>query len=209
MTREEIERAIAAGAEKRAARKAKREAALKQAESQAEDKLNLPADFEQRLRQTWGHMERVYYNHAVMSREISDEVKTLFLPDEKEDVQYGAYLKFFHDYETLIFYAWVTSAELQDAAFAFWDKILCHPDAPFSGNSIVRIFAGRPTMNTLNILKNHREIFLGEGNVFRIVLGDVIDRYLRDPGIWNFETKVFDLWTPEEREILEKIHELF
>lgn len=210
MTREEIERAIAAGAEKRAVRQAKRDAMRKlEQDKQQEESLGLSPDFEQRLRCAWGQLERVYYNHNVLSDELSAEVKALFLPDADDKLRYKAYLKYFHDYETLIFYAWVSSGELCDAAFAFWDKVLSNPGAPFSGNSIVRIFAGRPNSNTLNILKNHREIFLGDNNVFRMVLGEIIERYLREPGMWNFETRAFDIWSKEEKEILEKIDKLF
>ena len=212
MKREEIERAIAAGAGKRAARQAKREAAMREMEAnrkQTEEPLDLPADFAKRLRATWDNLEHVYYKRAQMTPELIEEVKTLFLPDADDEFRFKVYQKFFHDYETLIFYAWGTSSELCDAAFKFWDNVLGHPNVLFSGNSVIRVLAVKPNQNLLNIFKNHREKFFGEGNVFRVILLDIIERYNREPGLWNFETKSYDEWSDEERKILQQIHDLF
>ena len=212
MTRKEIERAIAAGAEKRAARQAKRAAAMREMEAnrkQTEEPLGLPADFAQRLKSAWEHMEHVYYKRAPMTSELTEEVKALFLPDADDDFRFKVYQKFFHDYETLIFYAWVISGELCDAAFKFWDNVLGHPNVLFSANSVIRVLAVKPNQNLLNVFKNHREKFFGEGNVFRVILLDLIERYNREPGLWNFETKSYDEWSDEERKILQQIHDLF
>lgn len=212
MTEQEIACAIAAGAEKRAARQAKREAAMREMEAnrkQTEEIDNLPVDFEKRLKSTWDYMEHVYYKHVQMTPEVAEEAKALFFPDADDEFRFKVYQKFFHDYETLIFYAWVTSDELCDAAFKFWDNVLKNPNAVFSGNSVIRVLAGRPNQNLLKIFKNHREKFFGEGNIFRIILCDIIERYLREPGLWNFETKSYDEWNEEERRILEQIHDLF
>ena len=208
MTKEEIERAIAAGAEKHAARQAKREAAEAK-RKQTEEPLGLPADFAKRLKATWEQLEHVYFKRAQMTPELSEEVKALFLPDADDEFRFKVYQKFFHDYETLIFYAWVISGELCDAAFKFWDNVLRHPNVLFSGNSVIRVLAVKPNQNLLNVFKNHREKFFGESNVFKKVLCDIIERYNREPGLWNFETKSYDEWTEDERKILQQIHDIF
>ena len=171
--------------------------------------MGLPADFKKRLKATWEQLEHVYFKRAQMTPELSEEVKALFLPDADDEFRFKVYQKFFHDYEALIFYAWVISDELCDAAFTFWDNVLGHPDVIFSGNSVVRVLSGRPNQNLLNVFKNHREKFFGESNIFKKVLCDIIERYNREPGLWNFETKSYDEWTEDERKILQQIHDLF
>lgn len=209
MTEKEIQLAIEAGAAKRAERQARREALRREAEKQAEKELDLPSDFANRLKATWNCLEHVYYKREQMTPELMAEVKALFLPDADDEFRYRVYEKFFHDYETLLFYAWVTSPELCDVAFKFWDNVLQHPNASFSGNSVVRILGSRPNENLLKVMQHHHEKFLGGSSVFKVVLGDIIDKYVREPGLWNFETKSFDPWTERERQILIEIQKLF
>ena len=208
MTREEIERAILAGAEKRAARQAKREALRKMNAEQAEEPLNLPADFEEQLKSAWDQLERLHNRRGAPSPELTEQVKALFLPEAEDAFRFRVYRKYFHDYETLIFYAWIASGELCDAAFKFWDNVLQNPDALFSGNSIIRILGGRPNENLLKMIQNHREQIVGEGSGYRRVFSDLINRYLSEPGLWNFATRSFDEWTQRELEILQEIKKL-
>jgi len=209
MTREEIERAKAAGAEKRKARQAKREAEARELESRDRVKLFcLSESFRERLEAAWNEMERAHFAHTEISPELIKEVKALFLPNEEEEFRFEVYQKLFYDYETLIFYAWIANDELCEATFNFWDGVLSHPDVLVSGNSILRIFCSKPNQKLLKIIKNHKDVLLDEAP-FRIAMKDIVERYLLEPGLYNFETKSFDLWTDEEREILEKIKELF
>ena len=207
MTPEQIERLKAQGAAKREARKAKREAMLQQFPQQNE-KLPLPADFEDQLHDAWSSLERQAYGRCVVSEEKMAEIPKLFLPDATEELRFKAYKRFFHDYEALIFYSWRTSEKLCDAAFAFWDEILSHPDARFSGNSIVRILGGRPNKNLLKIMQKHKGKFFEE-SAFAGVLKDIVLKHDRQPGLWNFDTFTYDPWTPEEKQILQDIKSLF
>lgn len=209
MTREEIERAIAAGAEKRAARRAKRQAAMLEAEknSKAKERVCVLAGFRERLEKAWQEMERAHSMRTEISSELKDEVKSLFLPNAEDDFRFELYQMFFHDYEALIFYAWIANDELCEATFNFWDGVLSHPDVLVSGNSILRI-CSKPNQKLLKIIKNHKDVLLDEAP-FRIAMKNIVERHLLEPGLYNFETKSFDLWTDEEREILEEIKELF
>lgn len=207
MTEKEIQDAIKAGAAKRAERQAKREA-LKREQEQAKEAFRLPVGLRERLEETWNEMERLHCAHEDVSPELAEKVKALFLPDADDDFRFRVYQKLFYDYEALIFYAWIASEELCEATFKFWDNILSHPDVLVSGNSIIRIFCGRPNQRLLEIIKKHRDVLLDEAP-FRIALKDIVERYLFEPGLFNFETKVFDKWTDEERRILEEIKKLF
>lgn len=207
LTQEEIERLKAAGAAKREERRAKREARAQQFPQQ-EEKLPLPADFEDKLHDAWFSLERWAYKRGEVSEEEIEEIQKLFLPEATEELRFKAYKRFFHDYEALIFYSWRMSEKLCDAAFVFWDEVLSHPEAKFSGNSIVRILGGRPNKNLLKIMQNHRGKFFEE-SAFARVLKDIVLKHLRQPGIWNFETFAYDTWTPEEKQILQDIKSLF
>lgn len=207
LTQEEIERLKAAGAAKREARKAKREAMLQQFPQQ-EEKLPLPSDFEDQLHDAWYSLERMACGRGEVSEEKMAEIPKLFLPEATEELRFKAYKRFFHDYEALIFYSWRMSEKLCDAAYAFWDEILSHPDAKFSGNSIVRIIGGRPNKNLLKIMQKHRGKFFEE-SAFARVLKEIVLKHDRQPGLWNFEKMAYDPWTPEEKQILEEIKSLF
>lgn len=207
ISQEEIERLKAAGAAKREARRAKREAILQQLPQQNE-KLPLPADFEDQLHDAWYSLERWAYGRGEVSEEKMDEISKLFLPEATEELRFKAYKRFFYDYESLIFYSWTMSDKLCDAAFVFWDEILSHPDAKFSGNSIIRILGGRPNKNLLKIIQKHKSKFLEE-NIFARVLKDIVLKHEKQPGLWNFETMAYDPWTLEEKQIFEEIKSLF
>ena len=209
MTKEEITRAIEAGAAKRAERQAKRHQLLMQKRQASEEEpFEFPVGFEKRLKSAWTNLERIFYKRSVLSEELTEEVKNLFFPEADDEFRFHVYRKFFHDYEALIFYAWVTSRELCDAAYRFWDCVLKNPEAIVSGNSIVRIFGARPNKNLLKIMKTHREKFLSD-SVFKKILAEIVSRYLVEPGLWNFETGSFDPWSKEERQIWVEIQKLF
>ena len=212
MTPEEIARAIEAGAEKRAARKAKRQEKMRELEKaklrHMEETLGLPDDFEEKLRLTWSQLERVYYKYNRMSPDLAATAKAFFFSLSSDFYRFKVYHKFFHDYESLIAYAWMVSDELCDAAFKFWDSILQYPEAEVSANVIIRILGSKPNQNLLTIIQRHHEVLIDNVG-FKPVLKNLIDRYLSEPGLWDFKTQSFDPWTPEEKKILQEIQKFF
>jgi len=196
MTAEEILRAKAAGAAKREERK-----------KRSEGIIELPKDFEEKLQSAWWRLERLHSKNARISPELAEEVRALFLPEASKETHFKVYQRYFHDYETLIYYAW-SFKELGNEAFRFWDDALSHPGATFTGNSILRILGGRPDENLLKIMQRHGKLFSEESDAFKIVLRDLVDRSLAEPGHFDFRTKTFSPWTERELEILQEIKKL-
>ncbi|MBR2299950.1 MAG: hypothetical protein IJ870_05200 [Alphaproteobacteria bacterium] len=193
----------AQGAAKREARRAKRVANLPKV---IEPDL-VPQGLKAKVKDLGVYLERLYMRGEKPSSEKCEEIRKLFLLETSRDIRYKAYKRFFHEYEMLIFYAWGFE-ELHEAAYTFFNEALVPSDAPFSGNSIVRILGYRPKEHLFDILSHHKDKFFCE-KCFGSIIETVILRYLDQPGPWNYRTNEYGVWSQKEHEILERIKLLF
>lgn len=201
LTAEQIEYLKAQGAQKRAARHAKKVAQL----PRVIPPDPIPEGWKSKVQEASEYFERLYYNKQTPSKERLEQAKELFMPSQTREVRYKAYRRCFHEYENLIFYAWGIP-ELHEEAYAFWNEVLVPSDAPFSGNSIVRILGYRPKENLLKILSRHKDKFFQEKS-FGGLIKMVILRNLNQSGPLDYDTCQYGQWTDEEKDILERIRQ--
>ncbi len=203
LTPEQIEHLKAQGAQKRATRHAKKLAQL----PQVVPSDPIPEGWKKRVLEAGEYFERLFYQEQKPSKERIEQAKLLFMPELTREVRYQAYRRCFHEYETLIFYAWGIP-ELHEEAYTFWNEVLVPSDAPFSGNSIIRILGYRPKENLFRILSHHKDKFFKEKS-FGAIIEMVVLQNLNQPGPLDYHTNQYGRWTEEEKDILERIRQLF
>ena len=197
LTNEQIERLKAQGAEKRAARQAKK-AELQKEEPKKEPKIVLPKDLEERLYKMGLLLERNFGRaYKALTEEQAAELNELLTLKSPEQRLY-AYKHHQFGYENIIFYGWKLSG---DAAFKFFDEVLSAPETDFSTNSLLRMVGCFADENLLTLVQNHQQKILNQQPFMLEIYRQAMKAHLERP----FGRPLHE----DEKEILKKILEIF
>jgi len=215
LSKEEIELKIAQGESIRRERLERRQALSMEEEKQKilQQRIVEADEYHKGLRDRLQVATR-YLNDVLDGRKTLEikkipDIIDLFKSADDLDARV-AYRMCREDYQQLVIQCWRfrtgVAADLRQAAFEYWDKMLSFPEVQVTGTVILNILnSGAVYPQTLHILKHYKAKF--EESELAPFISHSAKRLLRDGAYFDMKQK--KSWTPAQIDILQQIVELF